>query len=298
MNSLSFVSLFIIIVVLRQCAGIPRPSPVTVNKCCRIGEWLDEQHQCNIGGDTNWWPTIFMILKQQYFEPNGSAPRFFRIRERFHPYCQNMDYIIGAHSMALFSNGSLYLSEKPKFIEPNNFCVDKNIAIVCDPDNNGPDALMLHQKPKPTTLRKCCGNSAVYRNSENTCIPSNSSNDKLLKSSVHVNFAFAFPECKINKSNLHLTITEKLNETNLDIETGRLVLKTGRTVDSKSYCLEHVFMNNFDDETSEVHVFICDDHHLSMHSYQTQNGLMVIFIFVLFPVCCYLTIFEHEWSEL
>lgn len=263
--------------MLGQCAGMSRPSPVTVNKCCRIGEWLDEQHQCNIGGDTNWWPTIFMILKQTYFEPNGSAPRFFRIREQIHPFCQNLDYVIGAHSMALFSNGSLYLSEKHKFIEPNNFCVDKNIAIICDPNNNGPDALMLHQKPKPTTLRKCCGNSAVYRNSENTCVPSNSSNDKLLKSSVHVNFAYAFPECKINKSNLHLTIAEKFNETNLDIETGSLVLKTGRKVDSKSYCLEHVFMKNVDNETSEVHVFTCDDH-LSMHSNQTQNDPMVIFI--------------------
>lgn len=277
MNSLSFVSLFIIIiVVLRQCAGIgPRPSPVTVNKCCRIGEWLDEQHQCNIGGTEKWWPTIFMILKQTYFEPVGSAPRFFRIRERMHPFCQNLDYVIGAHSMALFSNGSLYLSEKHKFIEPNNFCVDKNIAIICDPENNSPDALMLHTKP--TTLRKCCGYSAVYRNSENTCVPSNSANNKLLKNSVHVNFAYAFPECKINKSNLHLTIAEKFNETKLDIETGRLALKTGRVVDSKSYCLEHVFMNNFDDETSEVHVFTCDDH-LSMYSKQTQNDPMVIFI--------------------
>lgn len=271
MNSIAIICLFIIIIVLRECASIPPPAPVIVNKCCRIGESLDENHQCNIGGDSNWWPIIFMMLKKSYFQPYGSAPRFFKIRERTHPYCQHQDYPIGMHSMALFSNGSLYLSEKHKFIEPHNFCVDKETAIICDPDNNTPDALMLHQKP--IKIRKCCGKNAVYRTIENTCVPSNSfpTMEKLVYSSSSVDFVFAFPDCKISK---YFTIAEKFNESNLDMGTGRLVLETGRKVDTKNFCLEHVFMNNIFNETSSVHVFTCADH-LSIQSNQTADTSMV-----------------------
>lgn len=258
MNSISIVFFCVTIILLRQCTAIPPPPIVTVNKCCRIGESLNENHQCIIGGESNWWPIIFMILKKSYFQPHGNAPRFFRVRERTHPYCPNQDYYIGTHSMALFSNGSLYLSEKHKFIEPNNFCVDKDISIVCDPDNNTPDALMLNHKP--IKIRKCCGKNGVYKATENMCVSSGNdvaSTETILSNSMQINYVYAFPNCKVSK---YITMAEKFNETNLNIETGRLRLESGKKVDSENYCLEHVFMNDIVNEISVVHVFTCADH--------------------------------------
>lgn len=81
-----------------------------------------DNHQCAIGGDNDWWPLIFQIMKKSYFEPKGAAPRFIKYRE-WRPSCEDPEYFEGSHKMALFSNGSLYLSEKHKFIDPQNFCV-------------------------------------------------------------------------------------------------------------------------------------------------------------------------------
>lgn len=261
MKLFSFLLLVIIVVLLlalEKSVAIRPPSTVYVNKCCRIDEWLNENHHCMIGGTKNWWPLIVLTKKQSYFEPNGSAPRFFKIKEHSHPFCDKPEFFDNQHSIALFSNGSLYLSEKLKIIEPKDFCVDKDVAIVCDPERNTADASVFNRKL--TKIRKCCGRNAVYNASVNTCAHINSSlsTEQILTNSTHVDFVFGFPHCKISK---YFTISERFHESNIDMDTGRLILQTGRKLESKNYCLEYVLdANSIDELSMTVNVFTCADH--------------------------------------
>lgn len=71
------MSLFVMIIglvvwpMLATDAG-KAPSPVFVNKCCRIGETLDRNQECSIGSTGNqWWPVIYLLQKNSYFIPHG-----------------------------------------------------------------------------------------------------------------------------------------------------------------------------------------------------------------------------------
>lgn len=261
----SFALIFVVAVacsVLRCGEAVRPPSSMYVNKCCRIDESLDANHQCVIGASEQWWPIIYMIKKQSYFEPHGTAPRFFKVKERAHPYCAKPEFMYGPHSVALFSNGSLFLLAQSKFIEADNFCVDKDVAIVCDPDAHRPDTQLVQHKA--TKIRKCCGRDAVYRAKENKCAHANhdgiAAEQLVTSNATNIEFVFGFPDCKISK---YFTIAEEFNESNLDVETGRLILNTGRKLESKSYCLEYVHDGNatvLSSTSATVNVFTCADH--------------------------------------
>lgn len=267
MKTDSFALAFVVAGVCLVFGGgeaVRPPSNLYVNKCCSTDESLDANHQCVIGGSDQWWPIIYLIKKQSYFEPHGTAPRFFKVKERAHPYCAKPEFIYGPHSVALFSNGSLFLQGQSKFVEADNFCVDKGVAIVCDPDAHRPDTQLVQRKA--IKIRKCCGRNAVYRTKENMCGHVNRDDtaaEQLVTTSnaTSIEFVFGFPDCKISK---YFTIAEEFNESNLDVETGRLILETGRKLESKSYCLEYVHDGNATVPSSSispaVNVFTCADH--------------------------------------
>lgn len=256
LNAAVAVALFVM-----QCAdGVRPPSTVYVNKCCRADEWLNDNHQCIITTAADqWWPIIYMIKKQSYFEPHGSAPRFFKATERAHPYCAKPEFIYGPHSVALFSNGSLYVHAQAKFIGADDFCVDKDVAIVCDPDARRTDKQSV--PAKTIKLRKCCGRGAIYRASENMCAHTSDTigPEQLVVNATNIEFVSGFPDCKVSK---YFTMAEEFDETSMDGETGRLVLRAGgRKLDAKSYCLEYVHDGNASVlPVSSVHVFTCADH--------------------------------------
>ncbi|XP_055301328.1 probable G-protein coupled receptor Mth-like 1 [Sitodiplosis mosellana] len=287
-GSFSFIVLLVVFVVLSNSVALsPRKNgtttkaTVTVNKCCGTGEWLtSENGQCIIDGDNDkWWPLIFMIKLQSYFEPKGGAPKFMKYRES-RPSCEKPEFYIGQDKLALFTNGSLYLSAKHKSIEPQNYCVDKNSAIVCDPDVNSPDALI--QPTKLLKIRKCCVKSAVYKSHDSTCIPSNDYTladvGQIVFNSTRTDILFGFPECKISK---YFTIAETFKESNLDWDTNRLVLQSGRKLNWQDFCLEHV-IDNGTDNILPLSVFTCADHlYASPNTNPTPERDIR---FILFPI--------------
>lgn len=239
-----------------------RPSPVTVNKCCGPNQMLDEtEHQCIIIGDTaginstNWWPLIVLAKKQMFFAPHGNAPRFMKYHEQ-QPLCENREFFSGPHKMVLYTNGTLYLPERHKYIELDNYCIDKESAIVCDPN-----ATIVHTK---NPLKKCCAQNAVYKTNLNTCVHTsnallpipNDENHTPLSNAIDYDVQYGFPKCENSKY-----ITFESNRFNFDGDSNRLVLKSGQTVAWNEFCLENVMADgNQTNLQNDMRVFICADH--------------------------------------
>ncbi|XP_031618903.1 probable G-protein coupled receptor Mth-like 1 [Contarinia nasturtii] len=255
MKSISCSSLFInaliVFVVLRNSEAVPsKKNGIIVNKCCGPGERLIvENNACIIDDDNKWWPLILMIKQQKYFDPKGVAPKYMKYRQ-YRPVCKEPEHYVGAGKIVLGSNGSLYISEKNKFFDQNNYCVDSgDSAIVCD-----------HDVRQSTKIRKCCVKNEIYKSHENTCIPSNGfifdDNTVDVLNSTQNDVLFGFPDCKIGN---FFTIAEAFKESSLDRNTNRLVLESKREVDWQDYCLEHVLYNTTDNEL-QLSVFTCADH--------------------------------------
>lgn len=248
----------IIVVTSLLCDSISAgrgPLQAEVNKCCRIGEHLDKvTRQCSIGDNEQWWPLIYLVVKQKYFEPRGDAPRFLHLRENVQPACKTPDLFV--NNMALFSNGSLFLLERNAFIEHENFCLDKDTALVCFPRPQGVD--LLRAPIKLTKIRKCCGHRSVYNTKENTCVSVEEGheliNKKLISNSSTVDFLFGFPICSVTN---HFTIAGKFIEEHLNLETGSLTMNSGRQFKWDEYCLEHTIT---DIDEPYVNVFTCAEH--------------------------------------
>lgn len=232
------------------------PTLIVVNKCCRNGEELDIDRQCSIGGTEQWWPLIYMIVKQTYYLPHGEAPRFFKVRERAPPICDNAEFITGIHNMALFSNGTLFLPERQLFIEADKFCVDKDTALVCYSRPHGMDSL---RAPIQTTkIHKCCPRNSIYDANASNCVQSDDDNEiqhrKLVKNAkTSIEYLYGFPKnCNDNNS---IAIAGKFNDSTLEEETGNLSVAE-RTLHPNEYCLEHLN----DSDAVNAHVFTCAEY--------------------------------------
>lgn len=254
-TSIAFKILFIVVCYwstgVTHAARSP-PTPIVVNKCCRNGEQLDTNQQCLIGSTEHWWPPIFMIAKQDYYKFRGEAPRYFKVRERWPPSCgQHMELITGTHNIALFSNGTLYLPEKRATVEPDNFCIDKDAALVCFNRPHGMDS--LRAPIAQTKIRKCCLNeNEIYEASSLRCVPfgaaSTLASKKLLQNATAIEYLYGLPTC--DKEGY--AVAGKFNELDLETTSGTLFLPEG-TFRTDQYCLEHFNDSN----TIEVTVMTC-----------------------------------------
>lgn len=262
-SAMKKLSLSLIVFVLAICplcvvnAAKP-PPPVAVNKCCRLNEQLERNGECTVGSmEQLWWPQIYMIMKQSFFVPIGDAPKFFKVRELSKPFCASPELIIDSHNMALFSNGSLYLTERGKQINADNFCVDKGMAIICDPKVQHSNE--INEQFNRTKIRKCCPQKAIYDETNSTCVSLHDGHEilkrKFLENSTNeLDYRYGFPQCTSN-SNDNILIVGKFNETKFDEITGNLTLAEG-VFKPEQFCLEH--FNNTG--SINVHVFTCAEY--------------------------------------
>lgn len=283
-----FLAVLLISAVVFKSITAMRPSQITVNKCCGENQMLDEieqQHQCTIGHNSNgdiasstnsWWPLIVLAKKQTFFEPHGYAPRFMKYQEH-QPVCKNPEFFVGPHKMVLYTNGTLYLPERHKYIELENYCIDKDAAIVCNPY-----AEIVHSKK---SLKKCCAHNAVYRTDQSTCahaeiapplISKNNSGSEFFNSTDY-DVQYGFPMCKNSKY-----FTFELNEFNFGRDLNRLALKTGQTLAWNEFCLENVMVDKgTSDAEHDMRVFMCADQ-LSTASNATVTLLSFNFSHIIF----------------
>lgn len=237
--------------------AVRAPPPVEINKCCRNGEILDQNQQCSIGGTDKWWPPIYLIMRKDHFQPNGNAPRFMHARENNRPNCDNPELF--KSNVALFSNGTLYLNERNALIDLADYCVDKDVALVCLPNLRSADSLM--EPIKLTKIRKCCGHHSIYLSEAGTCTSSAEQHGSIpknlfqMQNSSHVDLIYGFPVCS-PAANDKYVIADQFREQNLNTKNGTYTLDAHRTLQADEFCIDHtVQASNFIAEM----VFACDD---------------------------------------
>lgn len=250
---------FCIVIQYVSIVHTGRPPPlVQVNKCCRIGEYLERSKTCVAGGSEKWVPMVYLIARKTYYEPKGEGPRFFKIQESTIPKtCQNPELFVGANNIIIFSNGSLYITEKSIFIAPEDYCAEKDSALVCFPEIHGAGSLIAPKKL--SKVRKCCGRNAAYDLKSGTCIffsdPQHPLYDANILNSTSVEILYSFPECS---TSAHYAIVGKFRSELLNEEKGNLILESKKELKSNEYCLEHTIENSSDYSTY-VSMFACSD---------------------------------------
>lgn len=283
-NCIMFALLIFILTAFVTVADGGRvPSRVDVNKCCRLGEILDKNQQCAIGDTDHWWPLIFVIARKTYFEPKGDAPRFLHANESRMPGCDKPEPF---ENMALFTNGSLFLLEKSAFIEPDNFCIDKDIALVCFPRPQGVDSLRAPKKL--TKIQKCCPIGFVYSTIENNCVSVNEEHsrmtEKVIENETSIEFLYRFPKCD---SNSH-AIAERFDESKLNLETGSLLRASEQRTEWNKYCLEHIVSA----DEPVVKVLTCSEHLIvpAADKHSRQHRVSQSF-------WCFWTLSSEKWTR-
>lgn len=233
-------ALLFVSVAVNHANGVRAPPPVDVNKCCPFGQQLDRTEQCVDGGPAKWWPGIFLMLKQTYFNPLGDAPRFMRPRDQRRPDCMRPE--VFWNDIVLFSNGSLYLAERNVFVDADSYCVDKDVAMVCLPSRaNGADSLLA--PANVIKVRKCCLQHSVLRINDTKCIPETGehtlSGRTLVEPSngTHFDFIYGLPKCAFGASNKF--ILEQFREQKLDRHNGSYLLDTHKALATDEFCIDH-----------------------------------------------------------
>lgn len=217
---------------------------VEINKCCHIGEILNRDKKCITiegGADDHWWPPIYLVNKLIYFPRLGEAPKHLRITEYKQPNCANPELFL--NSFALFSNGSLFLGERNLFIDVDNFCIDKDVAIVCLPTNA---ADSLTTAIKLTKIRKCCSLNSIYQTDNQTCAPHSTEQPPKLfatKNTSSIDLVYGFPRCSEATNNKYV-IVDQFHENNLNIDDGTYTLENPKRILIKEqFCIDHTNQN-------------------------------------------------------
>lgn len=253
-----WLKLIIVGSVILTVTAVRAPPPVEVNKCCRIGERLNRNQECSIGDGTDkWWPLIYLIVKNSYFLPHGEAPRFIRPREHKRPNCENPELVLT--NIALFSNGSLYLAERNSFIDLADYCVDKDVALVCLPSGKNADSLV--SPVKLTKIRKCCGHQSIYLTNDATCVTRTEEHNQIpeqfftAQNSSYFDLVYGYPSCSAAANN-KFVIADQFRENNLNTQNGTYALNSNRVLTVDEFCIEHTLQ-----PTNKIteSVFACAD---------------------------------------
>lgn len=259
-NSLKSTLILIFITfgcLIRRLDAVRAPSPVKINKCCRNGEILDQNQQCSIGGTEKWWPLIYLIIKKENFEPYGDAPRFMHARENKRPNCDNPESF--KSTIALFSNGTLFLAERNVLIDLADYCIDKDVALVCLPNPRGADSLMEHIKL--TKIRKCCGHHSIYLSEAGTCTSKSEQHGPIpenlfqMQNSSHIDLIYGFPVCSPAATDKYV-IADQFREPNLNTKNGTYTLDSKRTLRADEFCIDYTVQAS---NVIAEKVFACDD---------------------------------------
>lgn len=284
-----------LLVIVGTARAIRAPINVTVNKCCRFGEQMNDDRQCLGGGSDKWFPLVYLVQKDKYFVPEGEIPRFIRISEQTLPTtCERPELFTS--SFAILSNGTLFLSELHKLISTENYCAEQKKVLLCGLQSDAPAppqriaqganpltaidsaAATTTLVKRPIRLRKCCGQTAVYDRQRATCGNLAHGHPTLSKVVINrtVDFAYGFPKCQQNDA--VYTMVGAFNGGQYNADTGSVRSEGGREFGADEYCLEHT-VEELASNDSDVSVFTCAEHFSNPEQVPVNHYVSVLFFF-------------------
>lgn len=268
---------------------------VMINKCCRLGDYLDRTRTCVVGGleaTDKWVPPVYQPKKNGTYKNIGELPSNMQLSEAQIPStCDEPEFYFTANNIILIGNGSLFLNEKALMIPPSDYCIDKNTALVCIPRlANKMDHL---KAPKILSkVKKCCGANAAYSQENGTCIYLQRSHELFSASvikSPQVDVVSGFPECQHND----FALAGQFNVVNFDEETGEVKMEGEKTFEANHFCIDHVI----DGGESSINIFTCSEHvqpasvpvrvdHQDIRFVLYSIGLLISVIFLFATLAC------------
>ncbi|XP_034475413.1 probable G-protein coupled receptor Mth-like 1 [Drosophila innubila] len=262
-------------------AGQSRPPRVTLNKCCHQGEYLNvTTRMCIAGASERWVPLVFLVQQRRFFKPEGDRPRFIKFLPNVQPNCQEQGKKLEHFSsrqanVFLFQNGTMSVRERGIHVEPINYCVDQDVALVCvdhEPipankermpgDSQSTDDQSASMTSSSTLrMRKCCGKRGIYDSSVKSCTlqtPSDSNGQLQLEPQLPLGSyqtTYGLPECQGNGSGYGYgyAIAGDWHEATLNRTTGSLHMMH-TNLSAMQYCLEHT------ERPGEVKIIACTQH--------------------------------------
>jgi len=178
--------------VAANLGAAPNAANVTVLKCCPYGETLDPDTadkpacQRTVDEKAARWPPPVYSRRRHNLLPANTTPSNWIVHPASRPACGDRVSMVRVHPQGhpvfvMFEEGTLFLSENEKFVEPGRFCVDSTAALVCSDDDaqaGQPPSnaiavgeSVMKKKPKKLRIRKCCGSDAVYSEEKSGCVP-------------------------------------------------------------------------------------------------------------------------------
>lgn len=276
-----------------------RPKQRLINKCCRIGDHLTQDKVCVAGGGSEKWaPKVFMTFSRPpgYFNRTGELPGFIKVTEAAFPQtCKNPELFNG--NFVLIANASLFSTEKNRMFDPDVYCVDKDVALVCTRNDLG-DPESLVEAPQLIKVKKCCGpQQAFTEHSSSPCATLDKNHTlysaKIIESGM-VDISYAFPKCELNE----FGIAGPFMLSNFDPETGSIVTESGKRLQSDQYCLDNVL-----DENRGVSILTCSKHFAGDSSVHVEDarfavysvGLLISVVFLLATIIAgFLVLSNHH----
>lgn len=231
------------------------------------------------GGDAKLnLPIIYLIARKSFSKDANKLPKHMNLLEDERPSSCHTPIIL-TKDYQIASNGSLLLLSQAEIIHPEDFCYDKNIALVCTKDAKDP--ANLQRKPKTDSLRKCCAPNMVYMSVNKTCAFLQDIKSMAMQVFDHdmYDLIYTFPEC----TEPIYAIIGEFDDRNI-VNGSKIGYKMTpeQTLTSEQFCVE----STYQDAMQKVHIFTCSEHvsvapdSKSMDDMQTRFAIYSIGLFI------------------
>lgn len=247
-----------------------------LKKCCRVGDLLNVSGQCDVGtgAPKSWAPKVFFPKKKEFFDPAGTLPNMFSVKEEERPNCSSPE-LFKSSDIIIVANKGILIKTKHLTIEDfEAFCVDEEYSLICRNNNN---EAVADNMTKRIELTKCCGPNEVY---DSTSCNATNKVDPLFQSpndigyKMKFDFNYKFPDC--GGSN-EFAIAGLFLSNNYDLSTGNVKTESGKIFEREQFCLEHVYGPN--EMYEGVKIFTCTEHFGTVPptlTHQTDEGPFIV----------------------
>lgn len=177
-------------------------------------------------------------------------------------------------AMSLLPNGSLYIIQVHKFFDPDDFCLDKEVALICTDDAKAKKEFVHKLKTEP--MRKCCAPTEVYLSENKTCTSVKDISPMPIEQELF-DMIYSFPDCEKPV----YAIIGKYDSRNIDNTTTlTYAIGSDHMLMAAQFCVETVLKSG---RPEKIDVFTCEEHvPQSQVPSQTQDSRLTIYSIILF----------------